>query len=1109
MQRVLLVAAALAVGAGGAWLLLRPKQGAAGGDLLSAFQRARAWYANEENQDYRRARQELLPFEEEQAGNPRYHLLLALIDLAELNHPVQDQDRLVPESPRHRQLLESALRNLQRADALSPGDDAIAYNLARVYIKLAPSAEDPKVLWRSAEGLLRRLADTKPADPATLMLYAGCREEDSDFAAAATIYQRISDLGKDFVPQTLYRVARYKLAQCLIRSGRREEGQEMLRKLDAEYPDRPRPAPGALEQGRFTRFVDPVEGPPSRPDPRGMNWRRVTARTGLPAAGSPRYFLAPDLDLDCCRDVVMQGESGLVLLRNLRNATFEDLTKEAGMPTGFELRAAAAGDLDNDGRMDLVVGGGAGVRVYLNITPEDEKRKWRFKPALDEKGANALGPRGEEPADCIVLWDLDHDGDLDLFCGGAKNRVYRTVVERPHEGDDYCLFEEVSEQVGMGSPPAREALLLDLEDDQDVDLVVGSKEGNVWFENLRQMQFRRHDAPAGEGIEAGDVDNDLLEELRIGGTVYEWRGGALGAAGARAALLDLDGDGILDADPFAGIGAPGRILSAVGSDLNRDGDQDLLLLTEAGLDLYLSQPARPASWLDVMPRGLKTNEAGIGTRIRLYAGDLRIGTTCRDGLVSFGLGRRTLIDGLLLRWTNGVEQGVVLPPLQSCLAVDEREGEVGSCPFVYAFDGERWHFVADIQSGTPLGLPYADRKYLPPRSNETILVPGALLRETGGLFRIDLTEEFRELFYVDQVVLRALDHPASVRPVLNEGFKVMRFPEYRVHPLDDLRPPLSARDGKGRDILDAVRARDGRHAVVFDPHPMQYEGLAREWSITLDFGDLSKADRVLLVMDGWVEFPTASASIAASRSKTVAFRPPVVEVVGADGSWTMGDADAGFPAGKGKNVLVDLTGKFATADGRVRITSTQRIHWDAFAVSTGPDRELRETVLPLRSAVHGFRGMSERVVGGEGPWRYDHDRLVAMSPWDQMPQGRLTRYGDVLELLRSIDDRYPVLASGDRIELAFDASGLPPLPEGWVRDFCITTEGWVKDADMNQAVRESVEPLPFHGMSGYPYAPPEAHPHPEFVREWFTRESRRLVDVAKPFAALGVPTAER
>jgi hypothetical protein len=246
-----------------------------------------------------------------------------------------------------------------------------------------------------------------------------------------------------------------------------------------------------------------------------------------------------------------------------------------------------------------------------------------------------------------------------------------------------------------------------------------------------------------------------------------------------------------------------------------------------------------------------------------------------------------------------------------------------------------------------------------------------------------------------------------------------------------------------------------------------------------------------------VEFPTASASIAASQSQTVNFMPPILEVIGPDGKWQVADRDPGFPAGKGKAVLVDLTGKFPTKDGRIRIRSTQRLHWDAFSVSTGADGPLRLTEVPLTRAEHRFRGIGERIVDptGEGPWTYSHDRLIEACVYDQMPAGMLTRYGDVAALLGRIDDRYPVLAAGDVIELTFDASALPPLREGWVRDYCFTTEGWVKDADMNQAVRERVRPLPFHAMSAYPYdETKEAHPHPDFVREWFTRPARRLVD---------------
>ena len=73
----------------------------------------------------------------------------------------------------------------------------------------------------------------------------------------------------------------------------------------------------------------------------------------------------------------------------------------------------------------------------------------------------------------------------------------------------------------------------------------------------------------------------------------------------------------------------------------------------------------------------------------------------------------------------------------------------------------------------------------------------------------------------------------------------------------------------------------------------------------------------------------------------------------------------------------------------------------------------------------------------------------------------------------------------------------PPLRPGWQRDFLLKVDGWAKDQDANTAFALSVEPLPFHGMSAYPYPPSEHFPddaqHRRYREEYNTRPALRLV----------------
>jgi hypothetical protein len=102
-----------------------------------------------------------------------------------------------------------------------------------------------------------------------------------------------------------------------------------------------------------------------------------------------------------------------------------------------------------------------------------------------------------------------------------------------------------------------------------------------------------------------------------------------------------------------------------------------------------------------------------------------------------------------------------------------------------------------------------------------------------------------------------------------------------------------------------------------------------------------------------------------------------------------------------------------------------------------------------------------------------------------------TRYGETRELLKSVDDRFVIMASGDELRLNFDPRELPLLVPGWSRDFLLYVDGWSKDADANTAASTSVEPLPFHGMTHYPYSGSERFPDDSAHRSWRERYNTR------------------
>ena len=120
----------------------------------------------------------------------------------------------------------------------------------------------------------------------------------------------------------------------------------------------------------------------------------------------------------------------------------------------------------------------------------------------------------------------------------------------------------------------------------------------------------------------------------------------------------------------------------------------------------------------------------------------------------------------------------------------------------------------------------------------------------------------------------------------------------------------------------------------------------------------------------------------------------------------------------------------------------------------------------------------------------DFSNVTKETKWRDLT-GLYTRYGDVLPLLDESDNKYIISNAGDELTIEFDATKLPPLKKGWKRDFVIYNVGWVKDGDINTASGNTVDPLPFHGMSRYPYNDTENYPtdpeHQKYLKEYNTR----------------------
>jgi tetratricopeptide (TPR) repeat protein len=823
-------------------------------------------------------------------------------------------------------------------------------------------------------------------------------------------------------------------------------------------------------------------------------------QTGLDKAGQGIACAVGDFDNDGLPDLAVAMRQGIFLFHNLGGGKFEDVTAKVGIRQLNKPMGLTFVDFDHDGDLDLFVTGSDGPGSGSNVM-------WRNDGnSMFTEWTGPTGLVGQSPTQQAILSDINNDRAVDLVVTGDKGAPVIYLNQREGAFKPMPLYADDS------LPSTRGVAVFDFDKDGWMDVAVthAGAPGLTLWRNVEGKKFERVALPLPAGVTGAlgvtsiDFDNDgwidLAAILEMGNRTELHVFRNLGAKGFEdvSAPLGLDKIG-LDA-----------ARSVIAADVDGDGATDLIVTQWYGPPVVLRNMGGSRNHsLRIALAGLADNKTAIGTKVEVFAGGQwqKFEVAGGSGYLSqgsteivAGLGQTERVDVVRLLWPTGVPQDEIdidagkLPGGKTGngeLAIKELDRRGSSCPTLFAWDGKQYQFVSDVIGAAVVGhwvSPVATNRNDP---DEWVKVDGDKLRARNGLLSLRFGEPMEEVNYIDQLRLVAVDHPAGTEVYPDERFlSEPPFASGKTVAVSDTRPVAGAWDDSGHDVRALLSDND--HRYVRDFTNLSYAGFANLHTLTLDVGAWSPERPLRLLMDGYIEYFSASSMYAAWQAGLQPI-PPRVDVQMSDGSWNRIVEDMGFPAGLPRTIIVDLTGKLPAGARKIRITTNLHIYWDRVRVANGPEvaSDVRQTEAPLAMAHLTFRGYPKQVEGATpGDLTYDYQQISATGPF-LWARGVYTRYGDVTSLLERIDNRYVIFGTGEEIDAEFGAASLPVLPAGWKRDYFFYANGFVKDMDWWEASPFTVAQMPFHGMSRYPY--PAGEHFPETLRSdryWLEWNSR-------------------
>jgi Flp pilus assembly protein TadD len=963
---------------------------------------------------------------------------------------------------------------MQQILAAQPNNLAALLELSRISAKRGDATT-----WKAAIAQIDEKSATWPPEVQKQLATVKASVNGADLRAAAT--------QTTFLRNVMMRVPDYRVSLTAIKAPPGDEAQPFTSFVKLESPVfkpatpdttlafDPKPVPGF--DGRWNWAGAIQLGSAGAPVIAAANGRTVRLSSGvtLPFPGGSSTptadaVLAVDFNYDFKTDLIFAGSGGVRFFTQDSSGAFRDVSAQTKLSKALldaRYTGAWAVDIEADGDLDIVMGTGSGVPTVLRNNGDGT-----FLPIHPFDGISGIRE---------FAWaDVDGDGNPDAAIMDAAGRLHIFINQRQAQ------FRE--RPLPSNFPLIKAIAVADANNDGILDFLAVQADGSI---------VRISDKNEGESW-------DIAELVKASSPVGD----------VRLLIADLDNNGAFDLVLAASTGAQvwlgdqkgvfkalNRFVSANvfnAADVSNDGRLDLIGLSSDGqLIQATNHGSQNYHWQVVRPHAAQAvgdqriNPFGVGGEIEIRSGFLVQKLPIQGPQLHFGLGEQTEAEVVRVVWPNGTVRAEFGVKADQEIVTEQRLK--ASCPFLFAFNGKQMEFIKDaVPWGSAIGLrinTIGTAKIA--ATGEWYKIGRDQLVPHDGYYDVRVTAELWEVYYYDYIALTTVDHPVGTEIYVDERFAIPP-PKHGFTVVSTPHNSASATDDTGRDVTALVSTLDGK--ALDDFGRGQYQGITRDHYLEVDLGnDVPAKGPLYLIAQGSIHDTESSINVAVTQGQRWRAHGLSLEVPDGHGGWVTAQDNLGFPAGRKKTILFNLTDIFHPGTPhRIRIRTNLEIYWDALHWAQGaPDTPVKTATLNPSADLH-YRGYSviHRPDAGAPEVPDYYDILGSKQRWRDLI-GYYTRFGNVDELLNKIDDRYVIVASGDELSMRFKEQ--PPPQQGWLRDFVIVGDGWIKDGDFNSTFSKTVLPLPYHAKDEYTTRPGALEDefvykqHPEDWQKYHTR----------------------